>query len=120
MSSPEVVADEAGERSVIVYSRTCPGKEGPNDDSIAVAHLPDGALVLVVADGVGGAPLGYKASAIAAECVIEGLRDRNDGTDLRPAILDGIEKANAEILDMGTGAATTVSVLEVRNNVARG
>lgn len=120
MNSPEVIADQAGRRNVVVYSRTCPGKEEPNDDSIAVAHLPDGALVVVVADGVGGAPLGYKASAIAVECIVEGLRDRVGGTDLRPAILDGIEKANAEILDMGTGAATTVSVLEVRDKVARG
>lgn len=120
MNSPELWGDVLGGRNVVVYSRTCPGKEEPNDDSAAVVRLPDGALVIAVADGVGGAPLGYKASAIAVQCLVEGLRARADETDLRPAILDGIERANTEILDMGTGAATTISILEIRNNIARG
>ncbi|TWU01620.1 PP2C family protein-serine/threonine phosphatase [Neorhodopirellula pilleata] len=105
---------------LVVFSRTCPDKDEPNDDSAAVIRLPDGALVMAVADGVGGAPLGYKASAIAVQCIAESLQDRIDGSDLRPAILDGIERANAEILDMGTGAATTISIVEVQNRIARG
>ncbi|WP_404305711.1 PP2C family protein-serine/threonine phosphatase [Neorhodopirellula lusitana] len=106
--------------NLVAYSRTCPGKEEPNDDSAAVITLDDGAVIMAVADGVGGAPLGYKASAIAVQCLQESLQGRVAGTDLRPAILDGIERANAEILDMGTGAATTISVVEVHSGVARG
>lgn len=120
MDSPEVFVGENRTRNVVVYSRTCPGKTEPNDDSAVVIELPDGAIVMAVADGVGGAPLGYKASAIAVQCLAESLQRRVDGSDLRPAILDGIEHANAEILDMGAGAATTISIVEVQNRIARG
>jgi serine/threonine protein phosphatase PrpC len=38
---------------------------------------------------------------------------------LREAILDGIELANREILALGTGAATTLAVVEIRGNILR-
>ncbi|MCO8120551.1 protein phosphatase 2C domain-containing protein [Stieleria sp. TO1_6] len=105
----------------VAFSRTCPEKDEPNDDSAVIIHTSGGAVVLAVADGVGGAPLGYKASAIAVQCLAETLLDHDDDRDLRPAILDGIERANAEILDMGTGAATTICVVEINHRrVARG
>ncbi len=40
-------------------------------------------------------------------------------SDLRPSILDGIELANREILDLGIGAATTLAVVEIQDRVAR-
>ncbi|TWT49366.1 Serine/threonine phosphatase stp [Rubripirellula amarantea] len=106
--------------NLVAFSRRCPGKEEPNDDSAAIFHTADDGIVLAVADGVGGAPLGYKASAIVMQCLSEALAEIETCRELRPAILDGIEKANAEILDMGTGAATTVCVVEIRDRVARG
>ena len=118
MDQPEVIAVTGGH--VVAFSRKCPGKQEPNDDSAAMIHTPNGGIILAVADGVGGAPLGYKASAIAMQCLAESLHDREPVRDLRPAILDGIEHANAEILDMGTGAATTITVVEVNNRIARG
>ncbi len=121
MDQPRLM--EVAHRHVVTFSRTCPGKVEPNDDSAAVICLSCDAIVMAVADGVGGAPMGYRASAIAMQCLGESLNKQcavNEGGDLRPAILDGIEKANAEILDMGTGAATTISVVEVQNGIARG
>lgn len=128
MDQPELI--RIGERGaedghLVAFSRVCPGKDEPNDDSAAIIYTPCGSIVMAVADGVGGAPLGYKASAIAMECLAESLTGSPfdpamQSADLRPAILDGIEKANSEILDMGTGAATTISVVEVRNGIARG
>lgn len=118
MDTPESIDHCQGR--VMAYSRTCPGKEEPNDDSAAVIFTQDDGLVLAVADGVGGAPLGHKASAIAMQCLSESLQSPTSSGDLRPLILDGIERANAEILDLAIGAATTLSVIEVRNRVARG
>ncbi len=118
METPVLHRGEQG--SVVAFSRTCPGKEDPNDDSAVVVQTPGGGLVLAVADGVGGAPVGYKASAIAVQCLAESLATHGSSDDLRPAILDGIEKANEEILDMGTGAATTICVVEIQNRIARG
>lgn len=118
MDQPELI-DFAGIH-LLAYSRVCPEKTEPNDDSAAVIRTAAGSLVLAVADGVGGAPMGYKASAIAIKCLSESLDQHDSATDLRPGILDGIEKANAEILDMGTGAATTLTVVEVNDRVSRG
>ncbi|QDT11392.1 PP2C family protein-serine/threonine phosphatase [Planctomycetes bacterium K23_9] len=117
MASPELLS--LTDAKVAVLCRRCPGKEEPNDDSAAVVQTVSGAIVLVVADGVGGSPLGYKASAIATECVIENVAKSAAGDDLRPAILDGIERANVEILDLGVGAATTLSVVEINGDSAR-
>ncbi len=118
MDVPEQI--DIGPGHVVAFSRSCPGKEEPNDDSAVVIQTAGGGVVMAVADGVGGAPVGYKASAIAVQCLAESLAARSAAGDLRPAILDGIEKANEEILDMGTGAATTICVVEVQNRIARG
>jgi len=118
MDQPQLV--DVAQGHVVAFLKTCPEKQEPNDDSAAIVQTRDGAIVLAVADGVGGAPLGYRASAIAIECLVESVTEAETAGDLRPAILDGIEKANAEILDMGTGAATTISVVEVYQRKARG
>jgi serine/threonine protein phosphatase PrpC len=118
MDTPEAIRFDQG--TVVAFSRTCPGKEEPNDDSAVIIRTPNGGIVMAVADGVGGAPVGYKASAIAVQCLAESIAAQTSVDDLRPAILDGIERANEEILDMGTGAATTICVVEVQNRIARG
>lgn len=118
MEEPESLVHRQG--SLLAFCRTCPGKEEPNDDSAAIFFTADDGLVLAVADGVGGSPLGHKASAIAMQCLAESLDSPAASGDLRPLILDGIERANAEVLDLSIGAATTLSVIEVKNRVARG
>ncbi len=117
MVKPELV--RVGDGHVAGLCRRCPGKQEPNDDSAAVLHTSWGATVLVVADGVGGCPLGYKASAIAVASIIESVESAQPHTDLRPAVLDGIENANREIIDLGVGAATTLAVVEIQQGVAR-
>ena len=105
--------------NVVVLCRRCPDKFEPNDDSAAIIQTSSGAVVLIVADGVGGCPLGYKASAIAVRSVAEVVQAAEPMSDLRPAILDGIERANEEILDLGVGAATTLAVVEIQAGRAR-
>lgn len=121
VESDMAVADvrEVSAGHVAVLCRRCPDKVEPNDDSAAVIQTASGAIVMVVADGVGGCPLGYKASAIAVESIIEGVESAEPFSDLRPAILDGIERANREILELGIGAATTLAVVEIQDRVAR-
>lgn len=117
MTSPELLEGVAG--NVACLCRRCPGKIEPNDDSAAIIQTPGGACVLVVADGVGGGPAGHKASAIAVESVAECVEACEVSSTLRHAILDGIEMANREIIDLGIGAATTIAVVEIQDRNAR-
>ena len=117
MESPQLLSLGGG--NVAALCRRCPDKIEPNDDSAAVVETSSGAIVLVVADGVGGCPLGHKASAIAVHSVSESVLSAAPTGDLRPAILDGIEHANREILDLGVGAATTLAVVEIQDSKAR-
>jgi serine/threonine protein phosphatase PrpC len=100
---------------VACLCRRCPGSDLPNDDSAAVLQTTSGAIVLVVADGVGGCAWGYKASAIAVQSVAQCVAAASPASDLRPAILDGIENSNRQILELGIGAATTLAVVEIQN-----
>jgi PPM family protein phosphatase len=115
--TPELL--HVAEGRVVAFCRTCPGKEEPNDDSAVIIETECGATVLAVADGVGGCPMGYKASAIAVNSIVEHVEAAQPQSNLRSAILDAIEHANAEILDLGVGAASTISVVEIRDRVAR-
>jgi serine/threonine protein phosphatase PrpC len=45
--------------------------------------------------------------------------DPNQVDPLRPAILDGIEAANEKVRGLGTGAATTLVLVEIRDRVVR-
>lgn len=117
MGSPQLLSFAGG--NVAALCRRCPGKIEPNDDSAAVVETASGAIVLIVADGVGGGPMGHKASAIAVQEVAESVIASAPTADLRPAILDGIEKANREILDLSVGAATTLAVVEIQAGTAR-
>lgn len=118
MDAPKLHSVQCGK--VVALCRRCPEKTEPNDDSAAVVQTESGAIVLMVADGVGGCPSGHKASAIAVKSVARLVRAAAPGSDLRPAILDGIERANQQILRMGVGAATTLAIVEIQANRARG
>lgn len=63
--------------------------------------------------------MGHKASSIAVQTICEHVSDWQ-AADLRPAILDGIEAANTEIIDLGIGAATTLAIVEINQGRARG
>ena len=104
---------------VIVRTQRSPDKETANEDSAAV--IPVGAaLVLAVADGVGGARAGRDASALAVTTLRDCLKDlEGDEERLRSAILDGMEQANRAVMDLNLGAATTMVVAEICNGEVR-
>jgi serine/threonine protein phosphatase PrpC len=105
---------------VSVRSRRSPDKDGPNEDSAAVIPIGTSALVVAVADGVGGAPSGREASKIAVESLLKALtRQPLEPDRLRHAILDAVESANHALLDMGRGAATTIVIAEIVSNQLR-
>lgn len=104
---------------VAALCRRGPDKTEPNDDSAAIVETSNGAIVLAVADGVGSCPVGYKASAIAVQSVADQVVAMENEGNLRLAILNGIEKANENILGLGVGAATTLSVVEINQSRAR-
>lgn len=113
MTTP-VEVGRVGRRGVAVFSARSPGKETANEDSAAFFPWDDSTAVLVVADGLGGAALGEVASRRAVEALGEALRLADRETfQLRTAILDGIEAANRAVLAVGSGAATTLAVVEL-------
>lgn len=108
------------EGTVVLYTDRCPDKETPNEDSVAVLQTGPRSGVLVVADGVGGARGGHHASALAIHSIREALAVvGEDPEELRRGVLNGIEEANKCILEMGVGAATTLSVVVVHEQTIR-
>lgn len=93
-------------------------KTGPNEDSAAVIPVDNNALVLVVADGVGGLPGGRNASNTTVQAIRDAVR-KADPDNLRSAILDGIERANAKLLASPNSSATTIAVAEIRPGLVR-
>jgi serine/threonine protein phosphatase PrpC len=99
---------------VAVRSIRSPEKETPNEDAAAIVHVADDALVLAVADGVGGTPLGREASNVTVQTLSNVLLRRADeAAQLRPAILDAMEEANNAVLGIARGAATTLVIAEI-------
>lgn len=118
LEMPERVTVAGG--VAVVFTHRCPGKTTPNEDCAALIPVGAEAAVLVVADGVGGVRGGHQASALAVRTLVAALSDcQPDPSALRTAILDGIERANQAILDLGLGAATTLAAVEVRGQRMR-
>jgi serine/threonine protein phosphatase PrpC len=103
---------------VVAYRRAGPG-HAESEDGAAIVSTAAGTLLLV-ADGMGGQPAGARASRLAideiAGCV---RREVASGGELRHAILDGIEAANAAVRALGVGAGTTIAAMAVRDTHAR-
>jgi PPM family protein phosphatase len=99
---------------VSVRSIRSPEKETPNEDAAAIVSISDDALVLAVADGVGGTPAGREASNLTLKTLSSVLARRADeSASLRPAILDAMEEANHAVIDLARGAATTLVIAEI-------
>ena len=109
-----------GNGLALVYTGRSPGKESANEDAVAVLPFGRGSGVLVIADGAGGMPAGEKASAVAVRAIERSLRGAaGAGTDLRGAVISGIENANRELGERAAGAATTVAVVEIQDDSVR-
>jgi serine/threonine protein phosphatase PrpC len=106
--------------SVAILSRACPGKEGANEDALAVISCDEHRAVFAVADGFGGQPAGDQAARLAIESVLHAVSAciETQG-DLRDGILNGFEEANRAVTALGVGAATTLAVAEVDNAIVR-
>ncbi len=108
-----------------VFTTPSPTKPTPNEDVAAI--LPSGPRrgILAVADGLGGHAGGERASRLAVETIQHAMRQafdaagETDGDLLRGAILNGIEAANDAVRDLGTGAATTLALVEVDGPMIR-
>jgi serine/threonine protein phosphatase PrpC len=105
---------------VCVRTLRSPDKQSANEDSAAIIQLGNDSLVLAVADGVGGMSAAHDASNLAVETLARALRKLpNDPPELRPVILDAIEAANKNVLEMQRGAATTLVVAQLDANRLR-
>lgn len=106
--------------AVAIAIVACAEKEGANEDSAALIPVTDDCLILAVADGVGGAPAGRKAANLAVETLRESLRNvENEDARVRTTVLDGIEITNQNLLDSGSGSATTLIVADIRAGQVR-
>ena len=106
--------------SVSLRSYRAPDKETSNEDAAAIISFGRDALILAVADGVGGMPAGREASNRAVRTLRNALtRAEPRIENLRPAILDAIEEANRGIIDSGRGAGTTLVVGEIARGRVR-
>jgi serine/threonine protein phosphatase PrpC len=119
MLEPEMFELVGGMAAVLSCRR--PEKTSANQDAAAVISAGEGTAVLVVADGCGGMASGEQAARIAVESLASHIAamPSTEGHSLRAAILDGVEAANRQILDLKTGAGATLAVVQLENGEAR-
>jgi serine/threonine protein phosphatase PrpC len=111
-----------GKREIVVFTVRSPTKTTRNEDSIAWIAWPD-ALLVVLADGVGGYPGGGTASGLAVQGLVDRFKNVNDdqiSLDVfRDGVLDAFESANVEIQQLGNGSATTLTALTIAGDRVR-
>ena len=109
----------AGGRA-LAFSRRDPYKLTSNEDTVAIVPWGPAAAIFVVADGAGGLPAGKRASLTAVSALATSLQSAYERTtQLRTAVLNGIEAANSAVLALGNGSATTMTVVTVEGSLAR-
>jgi serine/threonine protein phosphatase PrpC len=118
MSEADMLA--VGNGHAVVFSARGPGVGSSNEDAAAVLPYGPAACVLVVADGMGGERAGSEAAARAVRAMRSALEEagREDWM-LRTAIMNGIERANEAVLELGVGAGTTLAAVEVQDGTVR-
>lgn len=109
-----------GGGDVFAYTCRAPDKDTENEDTVAVIPYGPEAAVLVVADGAGGLPAGKRASATAVASLAASMQAAMEETmQLRTAILNGIDAANAAVQAIGNGSATTLTVVTIEGRTVR-
>lgn len=104
------------------YTQKDPKRNGVNEDSLGFVVDNDKA-VLMVADGVGGAPKGDEASQTTVDKVLEQAGKYfwffRKIPKLRPRIIQGLEDANQKLLTDNKGASTTATICSVDHEALR-
>ncbi len=119
-TEPELRSLSAAGGTAIAFTCRAPDKQTDNEDTVGVIPCGDDAVVLAVADGAGGLPAGRRASRTAVGEFSEAVEASYAASPmLRVAVLNGIEAANRAVLDIGGGAATTLTVVVVEGRSAR-
>ncbi len=104
----------AGGKAMFLVRRR-PGRTSENEESLLVAPLASNRVVLAVADGAGGLPDGCEASQRAIAAIADALAN-SKAPDVKGRIEEGFRAAHREILSIGSGAATTVSLVFIAGN----
>ncbi len=116
----EIFVTRLAAAEVAACCRRSPDKETDNEDTLALIPLGPETAVLAVADGAGGLPAGRRASQTAIRTVIGSLAaPRDPSVILRTAILNAMEEANAAVMDLGNGSATTLTIVSVEGRLVR-
>jgi PPM family protein phosphatase len=121
----EVASFEFLSGNAAVFTTRSPQKETANEDVAALWPLGFTSGVLAVADGLGGHSGGERASRLAMEAVQSSLQEaapaaqNGEPVELRSAILNGLEAANQSVRQLGTGAATTMALVEIQDRTVR-
>lgn len=116
----EVAVHPIGRGAAAAFSAGCPGRAGSNEDAAALIPLDEGSVVLAVADGLGSTPQADRAASLAMRSLVEALEPaERERSVLRTAILNGIERASQAVATLGTGAATTLTVAEIQEDLLR-
>lgn len=109
-----------GSGHVYLHSTRAPGKATRNEDAVGVMRTGPTTGVIALADGVGGAPGGAQASALAVDCVLDSVRRAvSGGLEPRYGAMDGFEAANREVLARVPSGATTLIVALLDDRRAR-
>lgn len=104
----------------LVFTARAPAKDSPNEDAAALIPFDEESGVLVVADGIGGGRAGEQASRTTIGAIESALAEaRANSALLRTGIIDGIERANRAVLDLGLGAGTTLALVEIQGSAVR-
>ncbi len=110
----------AGGGCLVAFTARAPDKLTENEDTVGIIPWGPQAAVLVVADGAGGLPAGKRASLAAVTALKDSLQVALEKTTLlRTAVLNGIEAANAAVRELGSGSATTLTVVTIEGRIAR-
>ncbi|MFK7823277.1 MAG: PP2C family serine/threonine-protein phosphatase [Oligoflexales bacterium] len=114
MTGPETVVTDQFTLSYLI--RRNPGSK-ITEDSAGLFLFEDGSLVCAVADGIGGHRSGEKASRFAIEALQKNLQDQN--FSLMKRMTTSFEEANQKVLDLGSGAGSTLVVGSLHASYSR-
>jgi len=116
--SSEADCVEMASGTVCWTSECSPEKETGNEDSILIGQRDDGAIILAIADGVGGQPGGAGASHQTLQTLASEVIE-SDGEDATADMINAIDRANKAIINRQSGAATTLAAVIIDNRQLR-